>query len=93
MTTNSPTPAPFDTTPEAAEETVTVTVELTVTEAVTYEFRSQVEIPADVAADPDELHDYLTQNEELWLDDLDPVGPTVTINERHLDQADVVLTA
>lgn len=93
MTTNPPTPALPDTTPDAAEETVTVTVELTVTEDVTYEFSSEVEIPAGIAADPDALHEHLSENEELWLDDLDPVGAALYINERHLDQAAVVLTA
>ncbi|WP_328898552.1 hypothetical protein OHR86_00030 [Streptomyces sp. NBC_00441] len=91
--TTTPTPAPSDTALEAAEETVTVTVELTVTEDVTYEFRSEVEVPAEIATDPDELHDYLTENEELWLDDLNPVGGVLYINERHLDQAALVLTA
>ncbi|MGQ4354877.1 hypothetical protein [Streptomyces drozdowiczii] len=94
MTTNAPTPAPAgETSSHAAEETVTVTVELTVTEDVTYGFNSDVEVPADIAADPDELHDFLSENEELWLDDLDPVGGTLYINERHLEQVDIVRTA
>ncbi|MEU5825639.1 hypothetical protein [Streptomyces sp. NPDC047803] len=94
MTTSSLTPAPADEViSHAAEETVTVSVELTVTEAVTYEFSSDVAVPAAIAADPDELHDYLSENEELWLDDLDPVGGCVTVNERYLQQADVVITA
>ncbi|MFB8087301.1 hypothetical protein [Streptomyces sp. NPDC055992] len=94
MTTNAPTPAPAtETTSHAAEETVTVTVELTVTEDVTYEIRTDVEIPAAIAADPDDLHEHLAEHEELWLDDLDPVGGTLYINQRHLEQVDVVLTA
>ncbi|MEW1893818.1 hypothetical protein [Streptomyces sp. NPDC085659] len=91
--TTTRTPAPCDTAPDATAETVTVTVELTVTEDVTYEFRSEIDIPAGIAADPDELHDYLSQNEELWLDDLDPVGAALYINERHLDQAAIVPAA
>ncbi|MEW2128779.1 hypothetical protein AB0891_34390 [Streptomyces sp. NPDC007259] len=94
MTTNPTIPAPADeATSYAAEETVTITVELTVTEAVTYEIRTNVEVPADVAADPDDLHEHLAEHEELWLDDLDPVGGTLYINERHLEQVDVVLTS
>ncbi|WJV51717.1 hypothetical protein [Streptomyces flavofungini] len=70
---------------------VTVVVELTVTETVSYEFRSEVEVPACVAADQHELHDYLADNEDLWLDDLDPTGRTsdLCINERSLDQVEL----
>ncbi|MFI1177815.1 hypothetical protein [Streptomyces melanogenes] len=65
---------------------VTVTVDLTVTETVLYEFRSEVEVPASVAADEHELHEYLDENESLWLDDLDPTGKNSAITERTLDE-------
>jgi hypothetical protein len=69
----------------------TVTVALTVTETVTYDFHSEVELPADVVDDENELHSYLDEREELWLDDLDPTGKTgaLCITERTLDEARV----
>lgn len=72
----------------------TVTVELKVTETVAYQFKSEVELPADVIDDEDELHSYLNENEELWLDDLDPTGGTGTlyITERTLDEASLAVT-
>ncbi|MEU3708375.1 hypothetical protein AB0E82_39565 [Streptomyces anulatus] len=76
-----------------AEHDVTVTVTLTVSEQVTYEFTADVEIPAAVAADPEQLHDHLAENEELWLDELNPLQHTAYINERCLDEASVVLAA
>ncbi|NUK53367.1 hypothetical protein HRW14_24455 [Streptomyces lunaelactis] len=76
-------------------EEVTVTVSLTVTEQVTYEFEAEMEIPAGVAGDADELHEYLADNEDLWLDSLDPLGAngSLSVNERSLDDASVVLAA
>lgn len=69
----------------------TVTVALTVTETVTYDFQSEVELPADVVDDENELHSYLDEREELWLDDLDPTGKNgaLCITERTLDEARV----
>lgn len=74
---------------------VTVTVKLSVTETVTYEFQSEVEIPAAAVDDPDALHDFLSQDEGQWLDDLDPTGAVgcLYVNERTLDEAALVLTA
>jgi hypothetical protein len=71
----------------------TVTVDLTVTETVRYEFQSEVELPAAVVDDEDELHGYLDENEELWLDDLDPAGRNsgLYITERTLDKARVAV--
>ncbi|WP_331757012.1 hypothetical protein OH782_41310 (plasmid) [Streptomyces sp. NBC_01544] len=83
--------------PEQAEddEEVTVTVSLAVTEQVTYEFETEVQIPAGVAGDADALHEYLADNEELWLDSLDPSGANgyLNVNERSLDTVEVVLAA
>ncbi|MEV0493397.1 hypothetical protein [Streptomyces atratus] len=77
------------------DEEVTVTVSLAVTEQVTYEFETEVQIPAGVAGDADALHEYLADDEELWLDSLDPSGANgyLSVNERSLDTAEVVLAA
>ncbi|MFC9260808.1 hypothetical protein ACFRFJ_38490 [Streptomyces hydrogenans] len=79
--------------PEDGEQEVTVTVELTVTEEVTYEFTAEVEVPSHLTRAPGALHEYLAHNEELWLDSLDPAGGCITVNERSLDEASLVLTA
>lgn len=82
--------------PDDDEPEVSVTVELTVTEEVEYTFTTQVEVPASVAADAEALHEYLAEDEDLWLDDLDPSGGKGTylcINERSLDAVSVVLAA
>ncbi|MEU5109610.1 hypothetical protein AB0H07_46505 [Streptomyces sp. NPDC021354] len=75
------------------DEPITVTVSLTVTEQVTYEFEADLEVPAAAVDDADALHDYLADNEDLWLDHLDPTGSNgyLCINERSLDAASVVL--
>ncbi|MFJ2060388.1 hypothetical protein ACIOMM_31250 [Streptomyces sp. NPDC087908] len=78
--------------PEGHDQEVTVHLALTVTEHVTYEFTSEVQLPAYIANNPSALHSYLAENEELWLDDLDPVSG-VTINERSLDDAELTLGA
>ncbi|MGW2304473.1 hypothetical protein [Streptomyces sp. NPDC001809] len=78
--------------PEGHDQEVTVCLALTVTEEVTYEFTSEVRLPAYIANNPSALHGYLAENEELWLDDLDPVGG-VTINERSLDDVELTLAA
>ncbi|WP_330481345.1 hypothetical protein [Streptomyces sp. NBC_00724] len=89
-----PEPEQADHTGEDDEE-ATVTVSLTVTEQVTYEFETEVQIPAGVAGDADALHEYLADNEDLWLDSLDPSGASgyLSVNERSLDTAEVVLAA
>ncbi|WP_327242234.1 hypothetical protein [Streptomyces sp. NBC_01320] len=48
-----------------------------------------------MAGDADELHEYLADNEEPWLDSLDPSGASgyLSIDERSLDTAEVVLAA
>ncbi|MFD9084811.1 hypothetical protein [Streptomyces erythrochromogenes] len=78
--------------PEGHDQEVTVCLALTVTEEVTYEFTSEVRLPAYIANNPSALHGYLAENEELWLDDLDPVSG-VTINERSLDDVELTLAA
>ncbi|MFJ5142664.1 hypothetical protein [Streptomyces sp. NPDC088707] len=78
--------------PEGHDLEVTVCLALTVTEEVTYEFTSEVRLPAYIANNPSALHGYLAENEELWLDDLDPVSG-VTINERSLDDVELTLAA
>ncbi|GAA3372311.1 hypothetical protein GCM10017744_103320 [Streptomyces antimycoticus] len=74
---------------------ITVTVELTVTEEVTYEFNAEVAVPTHALGDPEALRDYLDDNEDLWLDELDPTGKNacLCINERSLDKVSVVLAA
>ncbi|BBG20743.1 hypothetical protein RVR_P1129 (plasmid) [Actinacidiphila reveromycinica] len=70
------------------EPRVTVAVQLDVTETVSYGFRAEVTIPASVAADPAELHDHMAQDEELWLDSLDPTGAmggSIDVLERAID--------
>ncbi|MFE6714032.1 hypothetical protein [Streptomyces sp. NPDC057695] len=78
--------------PEGHDQEVSVCLALTVTEEVTYEFTSEVRLPAYIANNPSALHGYLAENEELWLDDLDPVSG-VTINERSLDDVELTLAA
>ncbi|WP_346161731.1 hypothetical protein [Streptomyces mordarskii] len=77
------------------QDETTVTVELTVTEEVTYEFNVEVAVPSHTLDDPEALRDYLDDNEDLWLDELDPTGKNacLCINERSLDNASVVLAA
>ncbi|WP_331732003.1 hypothetical protein OG592_40990 (plasmid) [Streptomyces avidinii] len=71
---------------------MTARLALTVTEEVTYEFTAEVELPAYIAANPNALHDYLTENEDIWLDHLDPLSG-ITINERSLDDVEPTLAA
>ncbi|WP_331735424.1 hypothetical protein OG590_40425 (plasmid) [Streptomyces goshikiensis] len=78
--------------PEGYDREVTAHLALTVTEEVTYEFTAEVELPAYIANNPNALRDYLTDNEDIWLDDLDPLNG-VTINERSLDSIELTLSA
>lgn len=84
-----PDPQPDPTGDPDDSPATTVTVALTVTETVTYDFPSEVEVPADVVDDEAELHSYLDEHEEQWLDDLDPTGKNgaLYITERTLDEA------
>lgn len=75
------------------DEEVTVTVALTVTEEVTYEFEAELELPARAVADPETLRDYLAENEEVWLDHLNPLTHCASVDERSLDTATLVLAA
>lgn len=71
------------------QDTVSVRVELTVTEEVTYEFPVTVEVPADVADDPEALAEHLSGHDGLWIDDLPVTGGDEVIlyvNERSLDR-------
>ncbi|MEV4033721.1 hypothetical protein [Streptomyces umbrinus] len=71
------------------EEMTEARVEMTVTEEVTYNFLVTVEVPADVAHDPQALMEYLADNEELWLDDLPITGGTnvsLAVNERDVEE-------
>lgn len=78
--------------PEGHDWEVTAHFALTVTEEVTYEFTTEVQLPAYIANNPSALHGYLADNEDLWLDDLDPVSG-VTINERSLDDVEFTVAA
>ncbi|MFE0201010.1 hypothetical protein ACFW0I_35470 [[Kitasatospora] papulosa] len=75
------------------DEEVTVTVALTVTEEVTYEFEAELELPARAVADPETLRDYLAENEEVWLDHLNPLTHCASVDERSLDNATLLLAA
>ncbi|HEY8984808.1 MAG TPA: hypothetical protein VIU15_35195 [Streptomyces sp.] len=71
------------------QDTVSVRVELTVTEEVTYEFPVTVEVPADAADDPEALAQHLAENDGLWIDDLPVTGGDEVIlyvNERSVDR-------
>ncbi|MFJ3817832.1 hypothetical protein [Streptomyces sp. NPDC090056] len=78
--------------PEGHDREVTAHLALTVTEEVTYEFTVDVELPAYIASNPNALRDYLADNEDIWLDHLDPLSG-VTINERSLDDVELTLAA
>ncbi|KIF06878.1 hypothetical protein PL81_05075 [Streptomyces sp. RSD-27] len=78
--------------PEGHDREVTAHLALTVTEEVTYEFTVEVELPAYIASNPNALRDYLADNEDIWLDHLDPLSG-VTINERSLDDVELTLAA
>ncbi|MEV6655312.1 hypothetical protein [Streptomyces sp. NPDC051219] len=75
------------------DEDVTVSVALAVTEEVTYEFEAELELPARAVADPEALRDCLAENEEVWLDHLNPLTHCVSVDERSLDNAGLVLAA
>ncbi|KPI30559.1 hypothetical protein OV450_7219 [Actinobacteria bacterium OV450] len=78
--------------PEGHDREVTARLALTVSEEVTYEFTAEVELPAYIANNPNALRDYLAENEDIWLDHLDPLSG-VTINERSLDDVQLTLGA
>ncbi|MEU2391980.1 hypothetical protein [Streptomyces sp. NPDC007369] len=78
--------------PEGHDREVTAHLALTVTEEVTYEFTAEVQLPAYIANNPNALRDYLADNEDIWLDHLDPLSG-VTINERSLDDVELTLAA
>ncbi|UIX34316.1 hypothetical protein [Streptomyces sp. GQFP] len=71
----------------STEEMTEVRVEMTVTEEVTYDFPVTVEIPAEVADDPEAVTDYFAENEDLWLDDLpiDASRGSLSVNERDVE--------
>lgn len=75
------------------DEDVTVTVVLTVSEEVPYEFEAELELPARAVADSERLRDYLAENEEVWLDHLNPLTHCIGVDERSLDDASIVLAA
>lgn len=84
--------------PEAEQDTDrddedVTTVALTVTEGVTYEFEAELELPARAVADPETLREYLAENEEVWLDHLNPLTHCVSVDERSLGNAALVLAA
>ncbi|MBT2439751.1 hypothetical protein J7E93_06370 [Streptomyces sp. ISL-36] len=76
---------------DTEDEEVTVTVALTVTEEVTYAFEAELELLASAVADPEALRDYLAENEDVWLDHLDPLTHCISVDERSLDDASLVL--
>ncbi|MET8983267.1 hypothetical protein ABZX85_47655 [Streptomyces sp. NPDC004539] len=71
------------------ENTANVKIELTVTEEVTYRFPLTVDVPTEVADDPEALREYLADDDSLWVDDL-PVtggdGASLNVNERAVDE-------
>ncbi|MEV0220702.1 hypothetical protein [Streptomyces sp. NPDC050704] len=72
-----------------AEEMTKARVEMTVTEEVTDDFPATVEVPTDVADDPQALTEYLADNEDLWLDDLPITGGinvSLAVNERDVEE-------
>lgn len=75
------------------EGEVTITVALSVSEEVVYEFKVEVEVPASVTADDETLRDYLAENEELWLDSLNPLTHCAFVNERTLDDVNFATCA
>ncbi|MEV5204382.1 hypothetical protein [Streptomyces sp. NPDC053720] len=77
------------------DKLVETTVALSVTETVTYEFEVETEVPAYAIGDADALHEYLTDNEELWVEHVDPLGANgyLCVVERSLDDSSVVLAA
>ncbi|HBF82628.1 MAG TPA: hypothetical protein DD420_22655 [Streptomyces sp.] len=79
--------------PTEEEAEVAVTVELSVTEQVAYEFTVDVEVPVSATADDETLRDYLAENEELWLENLDPLSHCAYVNERSLDEVSFALCA
>ncbi|WP_052499866.1 hypothetical protein [Streptomyces vietnamensis] len=78
--------------PEGHDREVTAHLALTVSEEVTYEFTVEVQLPAYIVNNPNALRDYLADNEDIWLDELDPLSG-VTINERSLDDVELTLAA
>ncbi|MEU8379001.1 hypothetical protein [Streptosporangium sp. NPDC048865] len=62
---------------------VVVSVVLDVSEEVEYTITANVTVPADVAADPEKLSEYLHDNEDAWLDELDPSQGQVNERELH----------
>ncbi|GGU77016.1 hypothetical protein GCM10010211_48650 [Streptomyces albospinus] len=52
-------------------ETVTLTIRFEVTETTVTDVESTVTVPADIADDDEALQDWLDENEDQWIDDLD----------------------
>lgn len=93
MTTTEPDAAP------AAEDDTEheLRVRLTVTEEVTYDFTATLILDAADAAHAVTLTDrelaaWLEENDEHWIDHLDPTGGTCSldINERSVDEAELL---
>lgn len=89
-----------DAAPAAEDDTDTeheLKVRLTVTEEVTYDFTATLILDADDAAHvakltASELATWLEENDEHWIDHLDPTGGTssLDINERSVDEAELL---
>ncbi|MFI7315452.1 hypothetical protein [Streptomyces venezuelae] len=52
-------------------KTVTLTVRFEVTETTVTDVEATVTVPADIAEDEDALQDWLDENEDEWVDELD----------------------
>ncbi|MYT31727.1 MULTISPECIES: hypothetical protein [unclassified Streptomyces] len=52
-------------------DTVTLTIRFEVTETTVTDVESTVTVPADIADDDEALQDWLDENVDQWIDDLD----------------------
>lgn len=92
--TTEPDTAPADHDTETEHE---VRIRLTVTEEVTYDFTVTLYLAAEDAVHlatltDGELATWMDENDEHWIDDLDPTGDTCSldINERSVDEAELL---
>ncbi|NEA50433.1 hypothetical protein [Streptomyces sp. SID10815] len=58
-----------------AEKTVTIRFEIE--EVVTCDVEAKVTVPADIAEDDDALLSWLEDNDDAWVDDIDPLSQQV----------------
>ncbi|MFI5942181.1 hypothetical protein ACIBCB_18250 [Streptomyces uncialis] len=60
-----------------SEKTVTVTVAFEIEELVTCDVTAELEVPADIADDEDAVLAWLEENDESWVDHIDPLSQQV----------------